>query len=348
MKIFAFLAVLLASKVMAGTCTSISRTNNSANTVLTSTKYNTDINTAYSAINALDGGCISDGTLEDGALNTTEFATLLNGVQRGCQITNTDTNTISIDKCILTVNGNQVKTTSANTVTWGCTNCSAQAASTLYYVYALTTSTGTTLNLLISTTAPGADGFDVSGNKVIGSFFNDASQDIVETSVRFWNGQQFAKYTDNTIAIIQDQKTNGTNGGTCTSGSFQTRTLNTFEKSAWYVTLSSNQIILRAGRYLVEWSAPASQVISHQTRLYDITNTVEASPGSSEETPSASTVVPRSTGYAYLNINATTTYEVQSYCQSTVVDSGFGANMGGYASVEVYTHVKITRLGDYQ
>lgn len=41
------------------TCSSpISRTNNSANTVLTSTKYNTDLNTVYTHVNNMDGDCL--------------------------------------------------------------------------------------------------------------------------------------------------------------------------------------------------------------------------------------------------------------------------------------------------
>lgn len=59
-----FLFTLWALPSNAGTCTSISRTNNGANSVLTSTKYNSDLNSAYTAINAFDGGCITDGTLE--------------------------------------------------------------------------------------------------------------------------------------------------------------------------------------------------------------------------------------------------------------------------------------------
>jgi microcystin-dependent protein len=47
-----------------GVCSSpISRTNNSSNSVLTSTKYNTDINTVYSRVNELPGDCITDATV---------------------------------------------------------------------------------------------------------------------------------------------------------------------------------------------------------------------------------------------------------------------------------------------
>ena len=113
----AVLATLFSVDLYAGTCSSISRSNVSANSILTSTTYNGDLNTAYTAINAFDGGCITDGTLEVGALNTTQFAAVTSGLREGCKVTNTDTNTISVDRCMLAVNGALVKTTSATTVT---------------------------------------------------------------------------------------------------------------------------------------------------------------------------------------------------------------------------------------
>jgi len=50
-------------------CTSpISRTNNSANAVLTSTKYNNDVNTVYTKVNELAGDCITDATISTAKL----------------------------------------------------------------------------------------------------------------------------------------------------------------------------------------------------------------------------------------------------------------------------------------
>ena len=71
-------------QVKAGTCTADSFTARSANTILTSTVYNSNHQTIYDRLNGnLDGGCISDGTLEDGALNTTDYAVILNAPSYG-------------------------------------------------------------------------------------------------------------------------------------------------------------------------------------------------------------------------------------------------------------------------
>lgn len=185
MRIIIFLLSMFISVASyAGTCSSISRTNNSANAVLTSTKYNTDHNTAYNFLNAYDGGCITDGTLEDGSLNTTDFAVPLNAHKAGCKITRTDADTISVDRCMLSVNGSWVRTTSATTVDMGCaTNCSAEAASTDYYVYAINGSSGSTLTLGLQTSAPNNDGYTGSGDRVLGRFFNDADLNIATTSL---------------------------------------------------------------------------------------------------------------------------------------------------------------------
>lgn len=159
----------------AGTCTSITRSNAAANSILTSTQYNNDLNTVYSASNAFDGGCVTTGTLETDSLNTTQFSPVLNAIREGCKVTNTDTNTISVDRCIITVNSNFLKTTSATTVTWGCSGCSGETTSTEYYVYVNNSST---FGLTLSTTAPNGDGYNASSQRCIGRFFNDSSSNI--------------------------------------------------------------------------------------------------------------------------------------------------------------------------
>ena len=52
-----------------GVCSSpISRTNNTPNQVLTSTKYNLDLNTVYSKVNNLSGDCITDTSISTSKL----------------------------------------------------------------------------------------------------------------------------------------------------------------------------------------------------------------------------------------------------------------------------------------
>lgn len=193
-KLFTFLALFLASNAFAGTCATTSRTNFSSGQVLTSSALNADFNQLVSKVNSLDGGCVTDGTVEAAALNSTDFATVTNGIHEGCALTYVDAATIGIGKCILSVNGTFVKTTSQKNVTWGCSGCAAEVTNTQYYVYAKTGSVGTTLNLLISTTAPGVDGYDASFNKILGKFYNGttgATGDIYPGSLQNWGSNNF-------------------------------------------------------------------------------------------------------------------------------------------------------------
>jgi hypothetical protein len=193
--VLAVFAFCMSEALFAGTCTTLSRTNYSSFQVLTASQLNTDFNTIYAPFNsasgALDGGCISDGTLEDGALNTTDFEILLNTPKEGCKVIQNDSDTLSVGRCRIAVGSNFVKTTTSTTVTWGCSGCTAEASSTKYYLYARATSTGSTLNLLISTTAPNGDGFDASNNRVLAKFYNNTLSQIDYLSVANWDGQDW-------------------------------------------------------------------------------------------------------------------------------------------------------------
>lgn len=185
------LLFLLTNISYAATCTSISRTNYSANQVLTSSSLNDQFNTAYTFLNAWDFGCGTAGTLESDSLNATDFATPLRAIQHGCKVSYTDSNTVSISKCYAAVNGAWVAKSTATSLAFGCGGCASDSASTVYYAYISTGSTGSTLNAVISTTAPNDDGYDNSGNKVLARFYNNASSAIDTLSIDQWHINRF-------------------------------------------------------------------------------------------------------------------------------------------------------------
>jgi len=179
----------------AATCTTYSRTNYTTNQVLTSSSLNSDFNNLVTRTNAFDGGCVSDGTLEIEAVSSSEWGAMLKGIQLGCKTSYSDTNTLSVGKCISSVNGSFVETTAANTVTWGCGSCSAEATGTTYYLYAKNGSASTTLNLLISSTGPNEDGYDNSSNKVLSRFYNNTTGYIDQYSIDQWAINKFSPQT---------------------------------------------------------------------------------------------------------------------------------------------------------
>lgn len=81
----------------------------------------------------------------------------------------------------------------------------------------------------------------------------------------------------------QDQKTQGTDGGTFTQLSWQTRVLNTsLSTGISGSSLSSNEISLPAGTYYVEAIAPGFICGRHKARLYNVTDASVLLVGTSE------------------------------------------------------------------
>ena len=144
---------------------------------------------------------------------------------------------------------------------------------------------------------------------------------------------------------IQDEKPQGTNGGTFTSGEWRTRDLNTIKTNEITgASLTSNQITLPAGKYWIEWSCPARDVVTHQTRLYNITDDIVIMLGTSEFMSGSTSVLTRSFGSGIFTLNAQKTLEIQHICSRSQSGNGFG--QAGDMATEVYSIVKIWKVGD--
>jgi hypothetical protein len=141
------------------------------------------------------------------------------------------------------------------------------------------------------------------------------------------------------IAIIEDQKSQNTAGGTFTNGADRTRDLNTeVTDLAGLVTVSANQFtITNAGTYLVEWIAPTGSGVGiHQSFLYNVTDTTEVKRGSTApaETPSI--------GATIVTTSASKTFEIRHRATSTQATTGFG--QAANFSTEVFTRVTVRRV----
>lgn len=148
-----------------------------------------------------------------------------------------------------------------------------------------------------------------------------------------FGGGKFASY-----AVICDQKTSGTNGGTFTSGDWRTRDLNTEITDAdGIVSISSNQFTLQAGTYLIKAFVPGYYVYDHKAKLYDVTASADVALGTSEYTSAQAQT--RNVVTARVTISGATTYEIRHKCYNTKTNNGFGEN-NGYG-VEIYLIVEI-------
>ena len=149
--------------------------------------------------------------------------------------------------------------------------------------------------------------------------------------------------TSLSIAIIEDQKPSGTNGGTFTSGARRTRDLNTITSDIdSIVTLNANQFTLQAGTYLIEANATAIGVSSHQCFLQNITDATTDIVGKNLYADEASADCNESSLVGVITLTSTKTFELQHECKVTKSGNGYGGNTDTF-SYNVYSQVKITK-----
>ena len=141
-------------------------------------------------------------------------------------------------------------------------------------------------------------------------------------------------------ALIADEKTTTTDGGTFTSGAWQTRDLQTeIADPDGIVSIATNAFTLAAGSYFIEWQAPAYRAQSHKSRLYDVTGTAVVQVGSTVYADTGY-VQTNSTGYSRVAPSGSNVYRIEHQSSATVATQGFGLATG-FSEVEIYTIVRI-------
>lgn len=144
-------------------------------------------------------------------------------------------------------------------------------------------------------------------------------------------------------ALLQDQKAANTNGGTFTSGSWQTRVLNTevFDVGS-IVSIAANQFTLAAGTYFISGWAEAYGVDNHQTKIANITDTSDAIIGSGEwsNLDASHTASNKSFVVGRVTIAGAKVFELQHRCATTNANLGLGIP-GNFGVVEVYSSVEL-------
>jgi hypothetical protein len=140
---------------------------------------------------------------------------------------------------------------------------------------------------------------------------------------------------------MREEQAQGTDAGTFTSGSWQTRALNAAAAGAdcgGSASLSANQITLAAGTYQVRASAPAYAVGAHQTRWQNVTDGETTLEGTAEYAGAEQT---RSVVAGRFTIGAATVFELQHRCATTQSGDGLGKNAN--FTTEVYAEVELWR-----
>ena len=148
-------------------------------------------------------------------------------------------------------------------------------------------------------------------------------------------GGLFASY-----AIIVDEKTTNVDGGTFTSGAWQTRDLQPEVSDVdGIVSISTNEFTLAAGSYLIMWGAPGYRVGNHRTRLYDVTGTAALQPGLSASCAN-SDIATVSNGSTRVTPSGSNAYRIEHRSDITRATDGFGY-ASSFSTPEIYTSVEI-------
>ena len=150
------------------------------------------------------------------------------------------------------------------------------------------------------------------------------------------------------VVNLRHQLGNTTNGGTFTSGSWQTRPINTLDNplSVTWVSLSANQITLDAGTYTIDAAVIAYEVNQHQARLRNTTDATDVVQGTvelSRTPPQASEPTPSIIKHVF-TIAAQKTFEIQHFAATTRASVGYGTPASN-GTTEVYLTVNIAKIG---
>ena len=219
---------------------------------------------------------------------------------------------------------------------------------------------GTTTNLkanYAASSAPGT-GDDNTQGYAVGSFWYDTTADKAYTCLDASTGAAvWVEITagggavDLPYAILEDQKSQNTSGGTSTGATWSTRDLNTEVVDADnIVTISSNEFTPIAGTYLLDCVCPfladATGAVAVRIRLYNVTAAAVVDTSSVFYVQ----VVASSIGgvEAMLNTgfvaNGSDEYRIEYYITDGRGTNGLGYAMNVSGEVEHYTKVRLTKI----
>lgn len=151
--------------------------------------------------------------------------------------------------------------------------------------------------------------------------------------------------------LVSDRKSDGTQGGTCTSGAWRTRDLNTEEDASGsdcpFVSIATNVMTLDAGTYQVRGQVPSRGTRENKGRIYDTGNTLTLVDGTNADAADTGAHFNTSHSFFYgvFTLSASTTVEVQHRCSLTASTFGFGlADAWTDGDDEVYSTLVLRKV----
>ncbi len=145
------------------------------------------------------------------------------------------------------------------------------------------------------------------------------------------------------IFNAQDQRTSGTDAGSSTSGSFETRTLNTVIINEIGASLASDEITLVAGTYDIEASSPSDSAGRHKLVFFNITDVTEEIIGTSEYADVGGNGNTRSKVSARITIAATKVFDLRQRVETSSGGAGQG-RASSFGVIEIYAEITIRKI----
>lgn len=174
----------------------------------------------------------------------------------------------------------------------------------------------------------GVTTLNASGLITAGSFSGDGSLLTNLTATNITGLIPFANLTPPDYVKMTLTFTPGdffNDGGTFTSGSWQTGPLNLTDLDAGsHATLTSSHFVLGAGTYNLSWFLVGYRVDHFQSRIRNTTNSVtlaSSNVGYSNHTTGENELT---MGHIQITTDGTKTYELQGECETTETTDGFG------------------------
>jgi len=155
----------------------------------------------------------------------------------------------------------------------------------------------------------------------------------------------FSSVADNfstKLLHVRDEKSAGTTSGTATSGSFQTRTLNTvMTNEISGASLSSDQITLPSGTYFINANAQLWSSDRGKIKLRNVTDSSDTIIGGCGYSASGAAAISFLSGRFI--IASQKTFELQHRSGATKSTDGYGVE-ANYGVVEVFADVQIWKV----
>lgn len=146
------------------------------------------------------------------------------------------------------------------------------------------------------------------------------------------------------IAILRDEKTTGTDGGSCSTTTWNARDLNTeVSDDDSIVSIASNQFTPIAGDFLIDIWAQSLEGANHRLRLFNVTGVASVQEGIGSKANSAGNTSSMVHLVHKFTANGTDAYRIDHFTAVAQATDGLGIAISD-GSAEVYMEIKLEKL----